>query len=446
MEYCGESRVKLIAVTGGLHDELLGPDEICAIGALGCFEKKSSQQIWEELKEMTPKGYEKNLEAVTGHSDDRGHEAFSDQSYFVFSIEDATRATTLSLCEPEYLSHLQQSLRRATADRGFYIPDEIAESSRLGETEKILAESFSFYQRASEAGVPKEDARNTLPLYAKTNIQTAGTARELRHLKSVSLDGGVPSTVAFTVEEMMMQAEEIAPRLFRDRGEKYMTLSKRPSAHLFAETNVSMSKLIRDKGHTDRPALVYYSGIETNREQVRDAVENGNLAELANLKHVHFGFLAPMSLSCFHQAIRQRTWNHSIESIYDAAKRRRAVTPPKIADLGFSDEYDHQNEMMFDLYESLVEDGVSAREAVGVLPHSLQVYDLVHVDGWNAVHSIGKRTCTKAQWEIRGIAKEMARLIKEKNPPVGVYAEPQCITYDRCPESDPCGYFKSRRP
>lgn len=433
--------VKLIAVTSG--DDMLGPEELSAIGALGCFEEKSSLEIWKDIKELPPEKFGRKKNGVITESAGRGHGSVVDQNYFIFSIEDLPRASTLFLCGPEYLSHEQQSLRRATAKRGFYIPEEIEDSKFFGKTVNFLKDSFSFYQKAVESGIPKEDARNPLPLYTKTNIQTGGDARELMHLRKMAQQHGVPSVVGYTVEEMLRQAEELAPALFKDTGYNYETLAWRPSSQLFAEENKTINEIVKKTDYPKKPVLLSYSGIDVDEEQIEDAVKNRNEAELANLKHIHFEFLAPMSLSCFHQATRQRTWNQSVESIYDAAKRRQTTVPPKIKNSDVLGDYDKQNSMLLDFYDYLVSEGISKQEAVGILPHSLQVYDLIHVDGWNAVHSIGKRTCTEAQWEIRDIAKYMAKKIKEKNPALGEYAEPQCMIYGKCPERNPCGYLEA---
>ena len=452
--------VNLIAVTRGLEDELLGPEELSAFGAYGCFEKETSLELFRKKKEEdeykiksgegTAFPMETLVESILEKSDGIGHCAVSDQNHFIYSIKDLPRVSTLVLCEPEYLSHLQQSLRRATADRGFYLPKEIEKSSLFEETKKVLQDSFSFYQKAIEKKIPKEDARNPLPLYTKTNIQTAGNARALRHLRKMAQQDSVPSIVKYTVEEMIKQVEELAPKLFKETAYNYETLGFRPSSQLFAKENKTMNKIINKYDYPKKPVLLSYSGIEIDEEQIKDAVENRNEAELANLKHIHFEFLAPMSLSCFHQATRQRTWNQSVESVYDAAKKRQTVTPPTIKKKGVLDEYNEQNERMFDLYDDLLSEGIPMQEAVGVLPHSLQIYDLIHVDGWNGVYSIGKRTCEKAQWEIRGIANKIAKDIKRIHPDLGKYAEPQCVNYGKCPEREPCGYLeaylKSHRP
>ena len=84
-------------------------------------------------------------------------------------------------------------------------------------------------------------------------------------------------------------------------------------------------------------------------------------------------------------------------------------------------------------------DRVGDKEIIGIVPHSLRVYDLIHINGWNAVHSIGKRTCTEAQWEIRSVARQMADYIKKVAPEIGKYSVPQGIIFGKCPEKKPCG-------
>ena len=111
-------KVNLIGWTGD-------PQLLSVAGALGCFEEKSSAQICEELQQLSPDKRIKKEKAVLKNSFGRGHGAVGDQNYFIFSIENLPRLATLQLCLPEYLAHLQQSLRRAKASRGFYLSEEI---------------------------------------------------------------------------------------------------------------------------------------------------------------------------------------------------------------------------------------------------------------------------------------------------------------------------------
>lgn len=441
-----EFQVKLIGLTQN-------PQTLSTAGALGCFEEKSSDELMAELMALPGEQRLKREKGVLRNSFGRGHGSVGDQNCFIFSIKNLPRAATLQLCLPEYLAHLQQSLRRTSASRGFYLP-EIIKNSCLGEeVEKTLLGVFDLYEKMKEAGIPGEDARFILPLYAKTNIQTAGNARELCHLWQMSHGEGVPAVVRAVMDEIISQAKKKAPYLFEDFGYNYETLAWYPSSQLFALTNETINNLIKlHKDNKEKAILLgWMSPVEVTPEMLRKAIENRDEAELANLKHAHFEFLVPMSLTCFHQATRQRTWNHSLESIYDTvdqalkAEDKRMVMPPSVRNSGFVSAFIELHVRLLNLYKELVEMKIPRAEAIGVLPHSLKIYDWIHVNGWNAIHSIGKRTCQEAQWEIRLIAQKMARDIKRVAPAFEAWAEPQCITYGSCPEVRDCGYYKKKK-
>jgi len=444
---------------------LLGMTEnsqtISVAGALACFEEKSSVQLAEELLNLPEEQRLKRERGTLKNSFGRGHGSVGDQNYFIFSIEDLPRAATFQLCLPEYLAHLQQSLRRAKASRGFYLPGAIRHSKLAEEAKKVLLSSFELYEKMVQFGIPGEDARFLLPLYTKTNIQTGGDARELCHLWQMSQREEIPSIVKEVVNEMISQAKEKAPSLFEDFGFNYEALAWYPSAQLYGPRNKMLDELAfvnemnEMYGTAKNVSLVEHSDclsfLPTIKKTIENAVKERNETDLANLKHIHFEFLVFMSLACLHQAIRQRTWNHTLESIYDAAERalvggNRMAAPPSIKKSNFYPAYKKQHKKMINLYVKLVEEeGIPESEAIGVIPHSLSIYTLIHVNGWNAIHSIGKRTCLTAQWEIRKIAREMAKIIKEKLPVLGKWAEPQCITYGKCPELEDCGYYKRKK-
>lgn len=425
------------------------PQSLSVAGALGCFEEKSSGIILNELNIMTSEARRKKERGVLKNSFGRGHGAVGDQNYFIFSIENLPRVATLFLCAPEYLSHLQQSLRRATASRGFYLPEVIKSSDLAKRVEEILSKSFKLYEEMKKAEIPGEDARFILPLYTKTNIQTAGDARELCHLWSMAQELGVPSIAKEVVEEMTDQAREKAPYLFEDFGFNYEKIAWRPAPFLFATKNEVMEKMIRksfgDPVETRKVVLVS-AGVEVKKfldeETINKAVQERNEAEISILKHIHFDFLFPISLAGFHQVTRQRTWHLAVESVYEAIPESnlRMVIPPSVIKSPFCDAFMQQYAEMMDLFWCTP----LRSESVGLIPHALKIYVLAHIDGWNAIHSIGKRTCKEAQWEIRSIAWQMAKIIKEEFPALGKWVEPQCITYGECPEKDDCGYYKKK--
>lgn len=413
------------------------PDRVAAAGAYGCKEQRSATQIYNSLKYDKNDKEQKREETVFKHSIGNGHGSVADQAYFTYSIEDLPRAATLQLCLPEYLAHLQQSLRFANADRGYYISKSMDDKTTK-KIKNVMGDVFDFYNRAIQADIPIEDARYPLPLATKTNIQTSGDVRELQHLHSMNTQGEVPEIVQYTVNEMINLGYEQAPGLFKDRTKNYETLAWRPSSQLYSSRNELVNNIIDDNYDSFARAgtlMVSHSSlVKNNKELVKRAIREKNETDLSVLKHTHFEFLCPMSLACFHQSTRQRTWNHSIESIYDAMDRRDIVVPPSIFESDFREEYAELSRSIIGLYDELIDEGIPRAEAILYAPHSLEVADLIHVDGWNAIHSIGKRRCTTAQWEIRTIANNMALKIYNADRAIGSYAEPQGYVYGECPE------------
>ncbi|MBU0760755.1 MAG: FAD-dependent thymidylate synthase [Nanoarchaeota archaeon] len=423
-----EKKVKLWAWLQN-PQEMVDADDIAACGARSCRSEFCSAEI--HKSEVRREDYLKRKETIFRESSGRGHGAVEDQSAFVFSIDNLTRASTLVLCGPQYASHDQQSLRVATAERGFHLPDGLD-----GEARKIMEAQFGLYEIMQSAGVPGEDARFILPLYTKTAIQSLWSARELKHLDFMARRGGVLSEVKDTVEQMVEQARSAAPKLMENRGANYEVLSWMPSSQLFARNNLTLSELIGDVGDGSGPVLLSSSKIPMGEEQIRRAVEERDEAELANLKHFHFTYLAHLSLASFHQATRQRSWDQSVEPLRAAVEHSRIyVVPRSVEEKGFGSEFRKLSSRAV----GYVAQRLDEPEAYGVLPHSLSVYDLIHINGWNAIHAIGKRTCKMAQWEIRDISQRMAEGIRRVLPELGKYAVPQGKIYGKCPERVPCG-------
>lgn len=208
-------KIDLIASLQSLEDKLLNCEELSVVGALSCFEEKSALQLWEDFKtklesgELDEEKFNKIKEKIFKETAGRGHGSVSDQNMFSFCMEDVPRLFTLQICQPEYLAHLQQSLRRATADRGFYIPTSIQESSLCNEAIDILNQTFQLYNEMSANGIPPEDARFVLPLLTKTNILTTGNAREFTHFYDMSTREHMPSTIKEIAGEMINKLRKI---------------------------------------------------------------------------------------------------------------------------------------------------------------------------------------------------------------------------------------------
>jgi len=423
--------------------QYMGPEDSAVYGAFGCFEENASFEIF-QLDKLTDKC--KNHKRIFDETAGRGHGSVTDQSSFVWSMKNVTRATTLLLCSPQYMSHLQQSLRRAHADKGFHIP-EILMNSDYKDAVEVQVEAFNLYEKMMAADVPGEDARYILPLNTYTNIQTLSDTREFFHLYHMTFDENslIPKETKDTISKMYQSAKNEASSMLELRPNSMEVRAWYPSLQLFSKQNLVLDN-ISEKYCEEDVVLLNHSALDlesfidnASREEFKQGCLKGDESCLSVLKHFHFTFFVRFSLAAFHQAIRQRTWDISCQSIYNSFEAPIFMTPPSIKASSLVDEYEDLQSKMVETVKSLVDKGLPKEEVIGILPHSLCVGSLLHVNGWNALHSIGKRTCTKAQWDIRKKAVKMVAAILSADSSLFDLVGPQCDIYGHCPEAKPCG-------
>lgn len=452
----------------------ISPEDFAAYAAASCFEKKSSYEIMKDpLRWVAEKVNSRNnnhskdclhilagartelrkrLNEIPKQSVGRGHTAVLDQSLFSYSISDAPRETTMQLCLPEYLMHDQQSMRRVTGERGFYLSNSIKDSQFLDETSQLLNDSFNLYSELQENKVAVEDSRYVLPIAARTSITTSGNARELINLKLISQGEGVPEVTKEVVNKMIYKGAHIAPNLFKKytfkrEGKEFSGFNEEirgffPSQQLFASENKTLERIITESNSPKSP--IYFES-EVTEDLLSKALKEKEGASLSVLKHIHNGndtidgILIPISLAGNHQLIRERTLNEASESIYYAVKRKNIIVPPSVEKSELKEDFLNQNKKMFNLYDKLIKNKIPKSEAIGVIPHSLQIYNIAHINGWNATAGfIPKRFCMQAQWEIRNIASSIKNIISERSPIISEYLLPRGDTWGACPEARPC--------
>ena len=93
-------------------------------------------------------------------------------------------------------------------------------------------------------------------------------------------------------------------------------------------------------------------------------------------------------------------------------------------------------------YEKLQKAGISNEDARMVLPNACETVIEVKMNLRSLIHFMNERLCTRAQWEIRQLAREMKAQIEIKYPELAEYLVPKCeIHKDRpfCTEHKSCG-------
>lgn len=436
--------VTLLAVT---DDSQL----VSAAGALGCFEESASAGILKGLLDLPKKKIRKECQAILKNGFEENRKSIDSQVYFIFKIENLPRAAVLHFCLPKYTVYSPQPLHRNKLKHRFDLPVMFKNLPAESEADvcSVVEESFQLYDKMVKSRIPIEDAGYILPICTQVDVQTAITAKDLYCLLLMSDKSSVPSVVNEVVLKMITMAKEKAPELFEN-----LNVNKVPGwFKLFARNNENINRII--SGSPDGRHVIFLGWSVLSKkitsEEIGRAIKGEGGDGPPRLRTIHFEFLAPMSLSCFHRSIRPRIWDQSIETIYDAVSQdlrnpfSRMFIPESIRKSAFAGRYSNLYRKMLKLYMDLAaEKNVSMPDAVGVIPHSLVIYNWIHVNGWNIISSVSERTCAKTQSEMRQIAWIMARYIQKIAPVFAKFMAPWCISYGKCPEKNHCEYLEKK--
>lgn len=235
------------------------------------------------------------------------------------------------------------------------------------------------------------------------------------------------------------------------------------------------------------------SGIDSlydslTEEKAADFVEMlAGMGHESPIEHVSFTFgIEGISRACSHQLVRHRLASYSQKSQrYVSETQFSYVTPPAVSATPETDKlYRETMEMIQQSYENLrsalLEKEIIAfaeenkisfpdeteriayfkenykkeynaflkkaqEDARFVLPNACETSIIVTMNARSLYNFFSHRCCNRAQWEIKAIADEMLRLVREVAPTLFKNAGPSCVK-GSCPEGKmSCGKISEMR-
>lgn len=187
-----------------------------------------------------------------------------------------------------------------------------------------------------------------------------------------------------------------------------------------------------------------------SRADIRNFLEKiMSLGHQSVLEHASFTFgIDGVSRVTSHQLVRHRIASFSQQSQRYVSHEERfaAVVPPTIAGCPeIMDRFEEELASMHKLYAEMVAAGIPAEDARYILPNATETKIIVTMNARELLHFFELRCCDRAQWEIRAMAQEMLKLVKETAPIIFRDAGPGCLT-GPCPEGAmTCGKAKEIR-
>lgn len=161
------------------------------------------------------------------------------------------------------------------------------------------------------------------------------------------------------------------------------------------------------------------------------------MGHLSVLEHAVFTFgIEGISRATSHQLVRHRVASYSQQSqrYVRAGKDFEFVIPHTI-----NQNEEHRErfvkavEGLHRIYSELVDAGIPAEDARYLLPNAAATKIIVTMNARELLHFFTLRCCERAQWEIRDMACEMLKLVKEITPVIFKKSGPGCVR-GKCPE------------
>ena len=197
------------------------------------------------------------------------------------------------------------------------------------------------------------------------------------------------------------------------------------------------------------------AGIDELKEKLSGADTTAFLEKIMSLghqsvlEHASFTFgIDGISRVTSHQLVRHRIASFSQQSQRYVSHKEKfaAVIPETIAARPeLLKRFEARLKELHLLYGEMIEAGVPAEDARYLLPNATQTNIIMTMNARELLHFFALRCCERAQWEIRAMAVEMLRLVKEVAPTVFRDAGPGCLA-GPCPEGKlTCGRIVETR-
>ncbi len=197
----------------------------------------------------------------------------------------------------------------------------------------------------------------------------------------------------------------------------------------------------------DPDRLVYTSYRQCYSQEPKHALEHNVNPELVTqliqkhespLEHVTFTFgISGVSRALTHQLVRHRHQSVSQKSQrYISEIMFDYITPSTIDDKDrLALDYYELMDDIAEFYKKAIAAGVPKEDARYALPNACTSTLISTFNVRSLYNFFTLRTCRRAQWEIRALAKEMLTLCKDVSPLLFQFAGPECKRTE-CKEGD----------
>ncbi len=416
--------------------------------------------------------YEKNLKLIK-RIIGMGHKSIIEHDYLVFAICDVTPIIEQTIIGNRLTSFTIKSRREVDfRTAGFYIPDFRDKEGNIHRCNKELKEKytnhmkflFNTYGDLVDSGINVEDSRFILPYSYYSNIIMGLDARNLERLTISLLHGplGKISELKEFGNILFELIKKFVPYLAEniedyeefptDESDYINSLYTRPDINILDKPHLLSYTSNPDRVILKSCIMYNYQCSEDAAEKILDssAKKDTNYEaklmdiilhkeERRELEQVNFTFQIPISLSILTHLTRHRMHSLLVPSFVPMWNLKNYIIPPTI----------NAKKDALELFNLAIDKNIQMLEEFK--KYDIFEYDLIYfylgcqmvnvmtsINGRSLQWILRMRCCNKAQWQIRNIAKELARQVKQVAPLLGKGLGSTCVTDLVCYEGKEC--------
>jgi thymidylate synthase (FAD) len=180
------------------------------------------------------------------------------------------------------------------------------------------------------------------------------------------------------------------------------------------DVTADAEKLIAESART-----CYQSEAKTSDADKKLVMRLRDMGHLSVFEHAKATFrVSGISRACSHQLVRHRHFSFSqMSQRYVDEEDFGYVTPPEVSKNPKAKKiFDDEVESTRKAYKKLLDAGIKKEDARFILPNAVETELIVTANFRSLREFIKLRKTEAAQWEIRALAEEMLKILKEKAP------------------------------
>ena len=421
---------------------LLNPEamKVVASSARISTQKGTALEIYDKSGDV-----EKDLKLV-GKVLSSGHKSVIEHQTLSIAFNNVSVLVEQFVIEFRLASFTVKSRRYVDfSDAGYVLPEGMNPQVRdiyAGRTEKL----FALYDQLMEMGIPKEDARFVLPYGFRSNFFATMNARELILMISAMINGrgSVYPEIRMLGHQLKEQFDGIYPGVI-DGELKNARLELLEGGEGPVLAGSAKDAEVRIISAPSNPVAILDTAMRFGRrfsgfdaDSMRRLMTDARPRELEIL---NYSFrIDNVSLACVTHFTRHRMLSLQLRHELSALSGGNYVLPASIAENAeavrlYADAFENQAIAAEEARKAGAENNELAYFAMA--GHTTSI--LISMNAREILLFAKLRSCSRAQWEIRGIARAMIELLNEtESRPVFEGYGPSCAITGKCPEGHMC--------